>query len=149
MSWVSETFPVQLDGPRAHCAEPAYLPLVDAAFERPGGPAASTMKTRVCPGCPIGEDCLDWAMTRREEGVWGGHGPKGRTQHGAPGSDDLGKSTDFTSRASSTYDVMTAVDVPSATIRAWALAQGFSIHPQKGRISKEIRKAYVAAHMAP
>lgn len=91
---IREAFPVQLDGPRPRCAEPDHLALVDAAFERPGGSAAHVMKTTICPNCPIGDSCLDWAMTRREEGIWGGHGPKGRTEHGAPGSEYLGRQVD-------------------------------------------------------
>lgn len=75
---------VKLDGPRPHCAEPWALPLVDAAFDRPGGPAAEEMKATVCPGCPIGTACLAWAMDRREEGVWGGASPNLRTRRGAP-----------------------------------------------------------------
>lgn len=73
------------EGPRAACAAPEHLPLVDAAFARPGGPAAQRMKATLCTRCPIGEQCLAWAMTWREDGIWGGTGPKARTQHGAPG----------------------------------------------------------------
>ena len=77
------------DGPRANCAQPANLAIVDAAFDRPGGPAGIHMRDHVCPGCPIGEQCLDWAMRWREDGVWGGIGPNGRTRHGAPAAGSL------------------------------------------------------------
>lgn len=26
----------------------------------------------ICPGCPIIDDCLSWALVNWEEGVWGG-----------------------------------------------------------------------------
>lgn len=83
---IPANFPVRLDGPRATCSKPEHLALVDAAFARPGGPEAQTMKRELCAGCPIGEGCLAWGMTWREDGIWGGVGPKGRTQHGAPGA---------------------------------------------------------------
>jgi len=86
----SRAFPVQLDGPRGHCSKPEHLPLVDAAFARPGGPEAQRMKRDLCTGCPIGEQCLAWAMTSREEGIWDGVGPNGRTRHGAPPSTNHG-----------------------------------------------------------
>jgi hypothetical protein len=81
---ISSTFPVKADGPRAHCAKPELLPLVDAATARPGGPAAHQMKTTICPGCPIGDACLAWAMGQHEDGIWGGTGPNTRTRRGAP-----------------------------------------------------------------
>lgn len=75
---------VQAEGPRPNCAAPEHLALVDAAFERPGGPDAQRMKRDLCARCPIGEQCLAWAMLWREDGIWGGTSPKARTQHGAP-----------------------------------------------------------------
>ena len=77
------------DGPRANCADPTLLAVVDAAFDRPGGPAGAEMRDRVCPGCPIGNECLDWAMRWREDGIWGGIGPKSRTERGAPPQSSL------------------------------------------------------------
>jgi WhiB family redox-sensing transcriptional regulator len=36
---------------------------------------------RVCQGCPVREECLDHAITRREnDGVWGGMSPRQRRQ---------------------------------------------------------------------
>lgn len=72
------------DGPRPNCADPVHLPIVDAAFDRPGGPAAVEMRERICPGCPVGEQCLEWGMRWREDGIWGGIGPNARTGRGAP-----------------------------------------------------------------
>lgn len=75
---------VPADLPPLPCAKPEALPLVDAAFTRPGGPEAQRMKRELCAGCPIGAACLAWALTHREEGVWGGTGANTRTRHGAP-----------------------------------------------------------------
>ena len=72
---------VPLDAPTAACA--ARLDLVDAAYARPGGPQAAVLKL-MCKDCPIARVCLDMAMTRREEGVWGGTSDGTRTRHGAP-----------------------------------------------------------------
>lgn len=72
------------DAPRARCADPVHLAVVDAAFDRPGGPAAAEMRDRICAGCPIGEECLAWGMRWREDGIWGGFGPNARTGRGAP-----------------------------------------------------------------
>lgn len=27
---------------------------------------------RICAGCPVREQCLEWALQRREAGIWGG-----------------------------------------------------------------------------
>jgi hypothetical protein len=54
----------------AACAN--LLHVVDAAFARPGGPAAHRMADEVCPRCPIWEACLEFAMTHGERGPWGG-----------------------------------------------------------------------------
>lgn len=67
---------------QAPCGE--NLPLVDAAFDRPGGPAAKELKRDYCSRCPVGKDCLLAAMLSRQFGVWGGTGPNLRTRHGAP-----------------------------------------------------------------
>lgn len=69
---------------KPNCAAPEALAVVDAAFERPGGPAGIEMRERVCPGCPVGEQCLAWAMSQWAPGIWGGTSPMQRTQHGAP-----------------------------------------------------------------
>jgi hypothetical protein len=68
------------------CAAPDLLPLVDAAFERPGGPEAQRMKRDLCTGCPVGDQCLAFAMTSHQYGVWGGTSSNARTRHGAPPS---------------------------------------------------------------
>lgn len=81
---ISSKFPVKADGLRPHCAAPGLLAVVDAAYERPGGPAGKQMREVICPGCPIGDACLAWAMCIREEGVWGGSSNHARTRHGGP-----------------------------------------------------------------
>jgi hypothetical protein len=72
-------FPVTHLVARPACAE--RLDLVDAAFARPG---KSDELRALCADCPVATACLSLAMTRGEHGVWGGTGPKVRTQHGAP-----------------------------------------------------------------
>lgn len=66
------------------CGKPEHLPLVDAAFERPGGPAGDEMRAKLCTGCPAGHHCLALAMMNRQFGVWGGASPNTRTRHGGP-----------------------------------------------------------------
>jgi hypothetical protein len=76
--------PIPLDAGRAMCAHPDFLPLVDAATDKPGGPAAQKMKDVLCRHCPVADLCHSWAMTHPEVGIWGGTSPKTRTQRGAP-----------------------------------------------------------------
>jgi len=59
------------------------LDLVDAAYARPGGPAARELQV-LCRHCPINHTCLDSAMRSHEWGVWGGTSPNTRTKRGAP-----------------------------------------------------------------
>jgi len=67
---------------RPACADPLHLGLVDAAFTRPGGPAADLMREQLCSTCPAASACLQEAMERGEWGVWGGTSPHARTRHG-------------------------------------------------------------------
>lgn len=76
--------PIPVTTGKAACADPRYLPLVDAAHDRPGGPAAKRMKKELCGPCTVSEACFVWAMTHGESGVWAATSPKARTQHGAP-----------------------------------------------------------------
>lgn len=137
---------VQVDAARPKCEGPENLALVDAAFERPGGPEAQRMKATLCKGCPIGHACLAWAMTWRESGIWGGTGPKGRTQHGAPGGSAPGARAEMAARHSTPYRPKAAADVSVKVIRAWALEHGLPVNPHKGKISEAIRELYDAAH---
>lgn len=66
------------------CADPKWLPLVDRAFRRPGGPAAHDLANHACPRCPVKAECLLLAMTAGEWGMWGAVGMKERTRRGAP-----------------------------------------------------------------
>ena len=65
------------------CADPVYLPLVDAAFARPGGPAGERMRKELCRVCPAAAQCFGEVMTNPESGVWGMTSPWWRTKHGA------------------------------------------------------------------
>lgn len=67
---------------RPACADPIHLPLVDAAFKRPGGPAGDLMRERLCSTCPAFSQCLSEAMERGEWGIWAGTSPHTRTRHG-------------------------------------------------------------------
>lgn len=68
---------------RPACADPVHLALVDAAFARPGGPAARRMREELCRFCPAASACLGEAMANPEAGVWGMTSPYWRTTHGA------------------------------------------------------------------
>lgn len=70
----------ELDGTPA-CSD--RLDLVDAAYTRPGGPEAQTLKRHHCPHCPVVEQCFTEGMIG-EAGVWGGTSPKQRTKAGSP-----------------------------------------------------------------
>jgi len=67
----------------ALCAD--RLDLVDAGYSHPGSPEAYQLRA-LCRRCPVAATCLDLAMRNPEWGIWGGTGPKVRTQHGAPRS---------------------------------------------------------------
>lgn len=83
------TMPISPEVGHAACSDPEHLPLVDAAFDRPGGPAAQEMKRTLCRDCPVATLCAGWAITHPEFGVWGGTTPKQRTVHGAPSASRL------------------------------------------------------------
>lgn len=80
------TYPLPLDSSTPPCADPAALPVVDAAYDRPGGPAGRYMARELCGPCPVFTSCLAHAMRHREQGIWGGTTPSWRTRAGAPGS---------------------------------------------------------------
>lgn len=42
----------------------------DAFFPEKGGSARAAK--RVCMACPVRTDCLDYALTRSDPGIWGG-----------------------------------------------------------------------------
>ncbi len=52
---------------RAACAETDEP---DKFF--PSGGAPSWERKKVCAGCPVRDDCLDWALVHDEQGIWGG-----------------------------------------------------------------------------
>lgn len=66
----------------AACATPDGLKLVDAAYERSGGPAAKRLAQRYCPYCPVRDACLSAGMLG-EWGVWGGTSQHIRTKQGS------------------------------------------------------------------
>jgi hypothetical protein len=69
-------------GSRPTCAAPEWLPVVDAAFARPGGPAAERLRRVACPECPVNTACLLLAVRGAEHGTWAGTSAKWRTEHG-------------------------------------------------------------------
>lgn len=55
--------------------------------DRSQGPNGSDPAKEICEGCPVRQECLDWALTAPEEfGVWGGTTPteRRRMRHGSP-----------------------------------------------------------------
>lgn len=70
-----------LDQP--NCADPAFLPIVDAAFNA-RGPATERMRREVCAGCPAARKCFDLGMANPVHGVWGTVNQSIRVKHGAP-----------------------------------------------------------------
>jgi hypothetical protein len=76
--------PYSEDVPAGACLDPGFLPMIDAAFERPGGPESKWIKEHLCAYCPLRSQCLERAMTHGEAGVWGGTTPKTRSNRGAP-----------------------------------------------------------------
>ena len=68
---------VDVERPRAVCADPKYLPIVDAAFQRPGSQAQREIE-KLCKTCPLAADCLGQALERNEHGPWGGTNERAR-----------------------------------------------------------------------
>lgn len=70
--------------PRALCADPAVLPLVDAAMDRgKASNEAAREMARLCRRCPCAADCVRQVVARPAEGVWGGVRWSGRNLTGA------------------------------------------------------------------
>ncbi len=65
------TLAMPLDAKPA-CNTPEGRKLVDAAFERQGGPESHQLRRRWCPGCPVRLECLLLGNANGEHGVWGG-----------------------------------------------------------------------------
>jgi hypothetical protein len=64
------------------CADPVWLPLVDAAFKKGGAAAGALLEKGACRHCPVRSACLTEALAGPEHGPWGGTSPKYRTSHG-------------------------------------------------------------------
>jgi len=64
------------------CADPEYLPLVDAAFAQPGGDDSRWIRDHLCPNCPVRLECLLLGNAKGEHGVWGGLNGNERTRAG-------------------------------------------------------------------
>ena len=79
---LAESWTLSADRGAAACGD--RLDLVDEAYRKPGGPAGVELARHYCPRCPLALDCLSFAMTSRQEGVWGGATPHLRTKHGGP-----------------------------------------------------------------
>lgn len=93
---------VPLDAPRAVCSDPAFLPLVDEAYARPGSKATEVLRARACVRCPISTDCLDHAMTHREEGPWAGTNARHRAKNGGPHKRGASRATQTTTTPDTT-----------------------------------------------
>jgi hypothetical protein len=134
------------------------LDLVDAAFERPGGPAARELATKVCSRCPIWRECLYTALDSGEHGVWGGASERTRRRyvpraatynlrtvdrgrHGAKQPEDPKP------RSDRRVTQMADLGVTSAEVRGWADDHGVPVTP-RGLPSLDVIDAYARAQRA-
>lgn len=167
-----KVMPVPLETGKATCAELVYLPLVDAAVAKPGGPEAQTMKAQLCRHCPVVEACGQWAMTHAEAGIWAGMAPKYRTMRGAPntppvipdylhqvravegrpaqpwrraGHEVKPRTTEHKRKQDSTPRRLAALGVSGATVKRWAYEQGL-VATITGRVALVHIEAWAAAH---
>ena len=67
--------PDWMSDPTRHCAD---LPTAMFFPEEPGRSTAKPA-VNVCRGCPFTWECLEWAMTHNERGVWAGTTENQRT----------------------------------------------------------------------
>ncbi|WP_304440510.1 MULTISPECIES: WhiB family transcriptional regulator [unclassified Mycobacterium] len=59
-SWVDDAICAQIDP--------------EVFFPETGQHTTHRAAKRICRGCPVKQDCLDWALTNGElYGIWGGH----------------------------------------------------------------------------
>lgn len=143
-----KTMPVPLEQGRAACSDPQHLPLVDAAFAKPGGPEAQEMKRTLCRECPVREQCLAWAMTHPEVGIWGETSPHQRTRAGVPSAARATLHSDHVPpKPSAAEDLCRALGVRGTTVKHWAHEQGL-VATTKGRVSLAHVEAWAAAHQA-
>lgn len=47
-------------------------------FPQYDSPSANAPAIEICNRCPLKPECLEWALTHDEEGVWGGTGEADR-----------------------------------------------------------------------
>ena len=165
-----KTMPVTLEQGQAACSDPQHLPLVDAAFAKPGGPEAQQMKRTLCRGCPVAEHCLAWGMAHGEAGIWGGLSPRIRGAHGAPRTlpvvpDYLHRSgregvpaqpwrrgqTEPTTAGKRQQNAAATrcaeLGVRESVVRRWAYEQGLTTS-NRGRASLAHVEAWATAHQA-
>jgi len=64
------------------CADPEYLPLVDAAFAQPGGDESQWLRERLCTRCSVRLECLLLGNAKGEHGIWGSLTSKQRVRAG-------------------------------------------------------------------
>lgn len=123
------------------CANPGWLPIVDAAFDRPGGPAAHDLAQYACPSCPVREECLLLSMVG-EYGPWGGTSANARTRLGAPAARSRHNV------AGIEHGVRRAVPpapAPTKLVKTWARSQGIPVSV-RGRPAAAVYAAYADAH---
>lgn len=66
------------------CADPFWLPYVEATYEHPASDEARVLREWACSRCPVRSECLALAMTAGQWGTWGGVPMNNRTRNGAP-----------------------------------------------------------------
>jgi hypothetical protein len=138
------------------------LDLVDAAFDRPGGPAARELAERVCPTCPIWRECLYAALDSGEHGVWGGANERTRRRHVkrpptynlravdrgmVDGVTQTGAQPTSNRLSDRRITQMADLGVTSAQVRGWAYDHGIPVTPS-GLPSLDVIDAYAQAQRA-
>lgn len=136
-------------GAKPLCAAPEHLALVDAAFERAGGPESHELRERVCPGCPVRTGCLLLGNANGEHGIWGGLNTNqrvsagGRSAHTNGGSYLNLQGIDHGRNYRPTDTVRGSA--PAREVRDWARSQGIPTHG-RGRPAVAVYEAYLSAH---
>jgi hypothetical protein len=141
----------------ARCATPEGIALVDAALERPGGPAQRRMENEVCPPCDMWEECLRFALDHGEHGPWGGTSARERRKYvRRPYSFNIQTRvrTPATPKVASDHKPCPAVNVVllrelglnAGDVKQWALDTGYATKVPRATPSVDMIRAYADAH---
>jgi hypothetical protein len=143
----------------ARCATPEGIALVDAAFDRPGGPAQRRMETDVCPTCQVWDDCLKAALATGEHGPWGGTSERKRRQFvrhppmfnlrtahmpAQPTTDDGQRRR--SAGGGSNRRLIRELGLNASDVKQWALTTGRATTVPRGTPSAALIQEYANAH---